>query len=161
MLVNALLSTCPTSVLVITGDAAERCPRGAGDLPSDLGHIGRNAAIDLALEVFKDFGSPLGPLFRRGDLRPILHGERIGHRRHPVIGGRFIKARAGLVVAALAGAKRLDAELIHHVLMVDRIPASIQAGRARHRVRRRQNRRTLRLTPPRPKPAGVGGFVCA
>ena len=91
---------------------------GPGHLPGDFGHVGRDAAIDLALEVFEDLGTPLSPLLRGGDLRPILHLERIGHGWHPVISGRFFEARAGLGTAALAGAKRLDAKLIHHVLMV-------------------------------------------
>jgi hypothetical protein len=90
------------------------------DFPSDFGGVLRDAPEDFAIEVFDDFGAALfGPLRGRGDLFPVLQGEDVGQIGIGVGGGLVVVGVVGRGFgAAGAGAEGLDAELIHHVLVV-------------------------------------------
>src|SRR5262249_2189025 len=84
----------------------------------NLRHVRRNSAIDLAFEIFDDFGPASSPLLGSSNLRAVLEHERIGKRRHHLVSVLELKALTDLIVAALSRPKSRDLQLIHHILMV-------------------------------------------
>ena len=135
------LSTAPISSLPTTGrpptsNCSVRLTRHV-----TLGTFLRNAADHLAIELLDDLGTALlPPRLGAGDLLAVLErqdfgqvGIRVGERL-VVVG--VVRRR---LVSARARAKRLDAELLHHVLMVGGRRRGVGIGRrARGRLRRRR-----------------------
>ncbi len=90
------------------------------DFPRDAGDILRQAAVHFAFHVFHDLRPSLGPPHRcGGDFLPVRERERIGQIR---IGVRerlvVVRMVGSFFVAAWPFAQFLDAQLIHHVLVV-------------------------------------------
>ena len=88
--------------------------------PRHVWHILGDAANHLAFKIFDDFGSALRPphLCTR-NLLAVLQGEHV-RKIGEGICFRFVVIRVigRVFVSARARAERIDAELIHHVLMV-------------------------------------------
>ena len=149
------LSTAPISSLPTTGRPPTVESLGAVDPPRHLGHVLRDAAEHLAIELLDDLGTALlPPRIGAGDLAAVLQRQdfrQVGIRirqRLVVVG----VIRRGLV-AARTGTQRLDAELLHHVLVVGcrgrgirvrrRARGRLRAGRRLSGGRRRAGRRRV------------------
>jgi len=94
--------------------------RRLGDFPSYLGDVGGDAADHLALEIFHDFGTALIlPHGGTGDLLAVLQCEYVGQVWVGIRRGLLVVGVVGsALVAARPGPQGLDAELLHHVLVV-------------------------------------------
>ncbi len=96
------------------------CFRRLGDFPGHFRRVLRNAAQHFAVEVFDDLRPALIPPHgRRRDLLAVLQRKNVGQIRVRIRRGLIVVGMIRRVfVAAGAGAQGLDAELVHHVLMV-------------------------------------------
>jgi hypothetical protein len=137
-------------------------------------HVRRNAAVHILLEVRDDLPPPLLPPHpRRRHTPAVLQDQRIGQVRVR-IRERLVVVRVirRVLIAARAGAERLDAEEVHHAPMIllggerDR-RRYVRCGCADHRRRAADHRserdepreggsrrRTLQASP-----AASGGVV--
>ena len=102
------------------GDSVLGAGCGGGDLPANGGDVGGNAAKNLAVEEFDQFGAALGgPDLGGGDGLAVVENERIG-QVGPGIGLRLVPVDgvgAGAVLRD-AGTQRGDVEEVEHVLVV-------------------------------------------
>ena len=116
----AELSTSPIRSLAMTGVKPMNLVIDGGHGPGDLGDVVRHEAIDIFREHVDDLGAALfPPHLRRRHLLAVVHRERVGNIGIG-IGLRFVVVGVvrSIFVAAPTRAKRLDAELIHHVLVI-------------------------------------------
>ena len=110
-----------------------------GDGPVNLGNVCGHEAIDVLRKHVDELGAPLvPPHFRSRDLGAVVQGERIGKDGIGIgLGFVVVGVVGSVLVAAGAGAQRLDAELVHHVLVIliggecDRIAGSLRLKRGR------------------------------
>src|SRR5262249_50734962 len=109
------------------------------DLPTDPGDALGNPTVDLAFQQLDDLWPPLvPPLFGGRDLLPVLRLEDLRQLRVG-IGPRLVVVRRirRVGIAAPAGTKLLDAQLVEHVLTIlrrrehDRLLISSCSGRDR------------------------------
>ena len=94
--------------------------RGADDLPCDSGQMRGNAAEDFAVEELDDLGTALlPPGFGCGDALAVVQKQGIGKVGVDVgLGLVVVGGIRAVGAAAGAGAELLDAEQVHHALMV-------------------------------------------
>ena len=90
------------------------------DGPGDVGDIFGDDAVDVLVEIVDDLRATLlPPHVRSGDFLSIVECERIG-QIGPGVGLRLVVicVVGSFRISAGAGAQGLDAELVHHILMV-------------------------------------------
>ena len=110
----------PDQVLGDDGSKPNPLVIDGSDGPGDLGDVGRDEAVDILREHFNQLGAALvRPHLGSGDFFAVIHHQRIGDVGIG-IGFRFIVV--GVVgrvfVSAETGTQRLDAKLVHHVLVI-------------------------------------------
>jgi hypothetical protein len=89
---------------------------GVRNFPFHRRDVLGDSAVHLALKILDDFRAALRPLVGRLGFRAVLKRQERRHGLFPRIGGCFVGRIIGSAVAAPA--RRLDAELAEHVLIV-------------------------------------------
>ena len=102
------------------GDVAVFFGGSAGYLPSYCGSVFRNAAENLAVEGFDDFGAALiPPHFRGGDRFAVVQLQRVGKILwRSDLGLVIVRGIGGVGVAVRTAAERSDVEKVHEALMI-------------------------------------------